>query len=118
MTKLVSLKKKKYFLLLLKQRPIKNDFVSIHFKKNFIEKSIKNKNQLYISFIIKKKIGNAPKRNRIKRKLKAIVQKLLKINGAINLNYTYIVFGKEKSYNENHKRLYEELRKSFKKIGN
>ena len=38
MTKLVSLKKKKYFLLLLKQRPIKNDFVSIHFKKNFIEK--------------------------------------------------------------------------------
>ena len=45
---------------------------------------------------MKKKIGNAVKRNKIKRKLKAIVIKLLKIKGAINYNYTYIVFGKNK----------------------
>ena len=46
---------------------------------------------------MRKKIGNAVKRNRIKRKLKSIVQKLLKINSAINSNYTYIIFGKGKS---------------------
>ena len=33
---------------------------------------------------MKKKIGNAVKRNKIKRKLKAIVQNLLKKRGAIN----------------------------------
>ena len=34
------------------------------------------KNTLFISFITKKKIGNAVKRNRIRRKLKAITQKI------------------------------------------
>ncbi len=47
---------------------------------------------------MRKKVGNAVKRNRIKRKLKSIVQKLLKINSAINSNYTYIIFGKAKVY--------------------
>ena len=86
------------------------------FQKNFLGDSQKNK--LYISFVIKKKIGNAVKRNRIKRKLRAIVQKLSKISGAINLNYTYIVFGKTKSYKEGHKFLYEIMKKEFKKIKN
>ena len=114
MIKLVSLKKKDHFLLVLKHRFVNNDFFSIYSKKNFIKNS--NKNKLYISFVIKKKIGNAVKRNRIKRKLRAIVQKLSKINGAINLNYTYIVFGKEKSYEENHKTLYDSMIKSFKNM--
>ena len=43
---------------------------------------------------MKKKIGNAVKRNKIRRKLKSSVIKLLKIKGAINKNYTYIVFEK------------------------
>ena len=47
---------------------------------------------------MKKKIGNAVKRNRIKRKLKAIVHKLLKKRGAISKDYTYIVFGKSRAY--------------------
>ncbi len=116
MIKLESLKKKEHFLLVLKNRIINNDFFSIYCKKNFIHN--KKKNKLYISFVIKKKIGNAVKRNRIKRKLRSIVQKLTKINGAINLNYTYIVFGKTKSYKENHISLYERMEQSFKKIKN
>ena len=116
MIKLESLKKKEHFLLVLKHRPINNDHFSIYSKKNFLGDSQKNK--LYISFVIKKKIGNAVKRNRIKRKLRAIVQKLSKISGAINLNYTYIVFGKTKSYKEAHKFLYEIMKKEFKKIKN
>ena len=36
---------------------------------------------------VSKKIGNAVKRNRIKRKLKSVVQKLLGMNSLINLNY-------------------------------
>ena len=65
---------------------------------------------------MKKKIGNAVKRNKIRRKLKAIVQKLLKIKSAINKDYTYIVFGKSKAYVEKHEVLKLAMIKSFNKI--
>ena len=87
MIKLESLKKNNHFKLALKEKKVHSDFFSIFAAKNFI--SSKNKNLLHISFIMKKKIGNAVIRNRIRRKLKAIVHRLLKIKGAINTNYTY-----------------------------
>ena len=65
---------------------------------------------------MKKKIGNAVKRNKIRRKLKAIVHKLLKKRGAINRDYTYIVFGKSNAYTEKQNTLMSEMIKSFKKI--
>ena len=65
---------------------------------------------------MKKKIGNAVKRNKIRRKLKAIVVKLLKIKGAINKDYTYIVFGKPKAYEEKQTILQAAMIKCFKKI--
>ena len=65
---------------------------------------------------MRKKIGNAVKRNKIKRKLKSIVQKLVKINSAINLNYVYVIFGKEKAYKEYHDSLYEKMKKSFNRM--
>ena len=114
MIKLESLKKNNQFKLALKEKKTHTDFFSIFAAKNFIPK--KNKNLLYISFVMKKKIGNAVKRNRIRRKLKAIVHKLLKIKGAINSNYTYIVFGKSKAYKEKHDILLSEMQNSFKKI--
>ena len=64
----------------------------------------------------KKKIGNAVKRNKIRRKLKAIVQKLLKKRGAINKDYTYIVFGKSNAYTQKHDLLLPIMKKCFDKI--
>ena len=104
MIKLESLKKNNYFKLVLKEKKVHTNFFSIFAAKNFYIK--KNKNILNISFVMKKKIGNAVKRNRIRRKLKAIVHRLLKIKGAINSNYTYIVFGKSKAYEKDHKILF------------
>jgi len=118
MIQLESLRKKEHFLLVLKQKAISNNFFSICRKKNFIKNSKQSKKKLYISFVMKKKIGTAVKRNRIKRKLRGIVQKLLKIDSAINLNYTYIVLGKAKSYKEHCSFLYGEMEKSFKKLEN
>ena len=114
MIKLESLKKNIHFKLALKEKRVHADFFSIFAAKNFISK--KNKNTLHISFVMKKKIGNAVKRNRIRRKLKAIVHKLLKIKGAINSNYTYIVFGKSKAYEKDHKILFSTMQKSFEKF--
>tara|TARA_B100000214_G_scaffold278622_1_gene208322 strand:- start:1298 stop:1756 length:459 start_codon:yes stop_codon:yes gene_type:complete len=115
MTKLESLKKSSHFQTVLKHRVVNSDLFSIYRTKNFIKKT-REKKKLYISFVMKKKIGNAVKRNRIKRKLKSIVQKLLKMNSLINLNYTYIIFGKEKAYKEHHNSLFEKMKKSFKRI--
>ena len=38
------------------------------------------------------------------------------MNYLINLNYTYIIFGKEKAYKEHHNSLFEKMRKSFKRM--
>ncbi len=113
MVKLTSLKKNDHFKKALKEKKIHSDFFSLFAAKNFINKT---SGELIISFVMKKKIGNAVKRNKIKRKLKAIVIKISKIRGAIDLNYTYIVFGKTKAYFAKHERLLEEMTKVFKKI--
>ena len=114
MVKLESLKESNHFKLALKEKKVHTDYFSIFAAKNFI--TSKNKNLLHISFVMKKKIGNAVKRNKIRRKLKAIVVKLLKIKGAINKDYTYIVFGKPKAYTEKSSVLQLAMSKNFKKI--
>ena len=96
MVKLESLKKSNQFRKALKEKKVHTNFFSIFAAKNFFKP--KYKTSLIISFVMKKKIGNAVKRNKIRRKLKAIVQKLLKKRGAINKDYTYIVFGKSNAY--------------------
>ena len=79
MTKLESLKKSSHFTRVLKHKVINNDFFTVYRTRNFIKKT-NNTKKLFISFIMKKKIGNAVKRNKIRRKLKSIIQKLLKMN--------------------------------------
>ena len=59
MIKLESLKKNNHFKLALKDKKVHSDFFSIFAAKNFIPKN--NKNLLHISFVMKKKIGNAVK---------------------------------------------------------
>ena len=114
MVKLESLKKSNQFRKTLKEKKVHTDYFSIFAAKNFFK--AKHKASLIISFVMKKKIGNAVKRNKIRRKLKAIVSILLKKRGAINRNYTYIVFGKSNAYSEKHDVLLSAMIKSFNKI--
>jgi len=114
MVRLESLKKSNQFRKALKEKKVHTEFFSIFAAKNFITK--KNKVDLIISFVMKKKIGNAVKRNKIRRKLKAIVQKLLKKKGAINKDYTYIVFGKSNTYSQKQDVLLPSMEKSFRKL--
>ena len=114
MVKLESLKKSNQFQKTLKEKKVHSDFFSIFAAKNFYKP--KYKTDLLISFVMKKKIGNAVKRNKIRRKLKAIVQKLLKKRGAISKDYTYIVFGKPTAYMQKQNVLMSLMEKSFNKI--
>ena len=111
---LESLKKSNQFKKALKEKKIHTDYFSIFAAKNFFKP--KYKTNLLISFVMKKKIGNAVKRNKIRRKLKAIVQKLLKKRGAINKDYTYIVFGKSNAYSQKQNMLLPLMEKSFRKL--
>ena len=115
MTKLESLKKNSHFQTVLKHRIVNSDLFAIYRTKNFIKKTKETK-KLYISFVMKKKIGNAVKSNKIRRKLKAIVHKLLKKRGAISRDYTYIVFGKSNAYAEKQNVIMLAMIKCFKKL--
>ena len=114
MVKLESLKKSFQFKKTLKEKKVHSDYFSIFATKNFYKPRVKS--SLLISFVMKKKIGNAVKRNKIRRKLKAIVQKLLKKRGAIDKDYTYIVFGKSNAYAQKQNVLLPLMEKSFSKL--
>ena len=65
---------------------------------------------------MKKRVGNAVIRNKIKRKLKYAIQKISKENQLIDLNYTYIIFGKNNVYSEKFAHVFDEVTSTFKKI--
>ena len=66
---------------------------------------------------MKKNVGNAVTRNRIKRKLKFAVQKIAKEKELINPNYTYVIFGKNNVYKDKFVNVLNEVNDTFKKIG-
>ena len=65
---------------------------------------------------MKKKVGNAVIRNKIKRKLKYAVQKISREKRIIDLNYTYIIFGKNNVYKDKFVLVLNEVNEMFKKI--
>ena len=116
MIKFKSLNQSKEFLKILKKKKINTKYFTIFFD-NKSEKFKKNINKyLNISFVMKKKIGNAVIRNKIKRKLKYAVQKISKEEKLIDLNYTYIIFGKNNVYKDKFELILNEVNKTFKKI--
>ena len=116
MIKFKSLNQNKQFIKILKTNKLNTKYFTIYFDKN--SDNFKNKVNKYlnISFVMSKKVGNAVIRNRIKRKLKFAVQKASKIKRLIDLNYTYVIFGKNNVYKDKFKLILGEVSKTFKKI--
>ena len=112
MIKFKSLNQSKDFLKILKKKKLNTKYYTIYFDKN--SKNIKK--YLNISFVMKKKIGNAVIRNKVKRKLKHAVQKISKENQLIDLNYTYVIFGKNNVYKDKFANVLYEVNGTFKKI--
>ena len=65
---------------------------------------------------MKKNVGNAVTRNRIKRKLKYAVQKISKESKLIDLNYTYVILGKNNVYKDKFVDVFGKVNETFKKI--
>ena len=113
MIKLKNLESDFQFKKLLTQKKIITDYFSIYFGKNL---SRENNNKLNISFIMKKKIGSSVIRNKIKRRLRSAIQNKLKNKKFIDINYSYIIFGKSKAFTEKYSIISDELDKTFFKI--
>ena len=115
MIKFKSLNRSKDFIKILKKKKLNTKYYTIYFDRSF-NKSL-NK-YLNISFVMKKNVGNAVTRNKIKRKLKYAVQKIIKEKQLIDLNCTYVIFGKNNVYKDKFEFILDEVNKTFKKINN
>ncbi len=88
--RILSLSNNEDFKSILNGKKITNKYLTIFFKKL----SDKNEKKLNLSIVTKKKIGNAVLRNKIKRRLKNIMNNALnEIN--LNLNYSYLLIAKK-----------------------
>ena len=110
-SKILALSKNEEFKTLLKKKKISNKYVTIFFG----HLDNKNNNKLNISFVTKKKIGNAVKRNKIKRRLRNIMNDAVK-KISIKFNYSYLVIAKSTMLNNEFKKIKETLFQEFKKI--
>ena len=110
-SKIVALSKNEEFKNLLNQRKVSNKYVTIFFGRLIN----KDKTKLNISFVTKKKIGNAVKRNKIKRRLKNIINEAVK-NISINYNYSFLVIAKPSMLNNEYKNIKVTLFQDLEKI--
>ena len=110
-SKILALSKNEEFKNLLKQKKISNKYVTIFFGKL----ADKDDSKLNISFVTKKKIGNAVKRNKIKRRLRNIVNEAVK-KVTLKFNYSYLVIAKSTMLNNEYVNIKEILFQEFKNI--
>ncbi len=110
-SKILALSKNEDFKNLLQKKKVSNKFVTIFY--GILDN--KDIEKLNISFVTKKKLGNAVKRNKIKRRLKNIINEANK-NMTIKYNYSYLVIAKPTMLNNEYKNIKETLFQSLKEI--
>ena len=110
-SKIASLSKNEDFKSILSGKKISNKYLTIFFKKL----SDKDEKKLNISFVTKKKIGNAVRRNKIKRRLRNMMNDVSK-KIDLNLKYCYLLIAKISVLNEPYENIKETLFSDFGKI--
>ncbi|MDC0126489.1 ribonuclease P protein component [Candidatus Pelagibacter sp.] len=111
-SKIVALSKNEDFKKLLKKKKISNKYITLFFGP--LED--KNDKKLNISFVAKKKlIRGAVKRNKVKRRLRNIINEAV-INLSINFNYSYLVIAKITMLNNEYAIIKDTLFKDIEKI--
>jgi ribonuclease P protein component len=111
-SKIVALSKNEDFKNLLKKKKISNKYLTIFFG------SLRDKDnkKLNISFVAKKKqIKSAVKRNKVKRRLRNIMNDLVK-KTSINFNLSYLILAKTTMLNDEYQVIKETLFQDIKKI--
>ena len=110
-TRLLSLSKNEDFKSLLSGKKISNKYLTIFFKSL----SGKSNKYLNISFVAQKKLGNAVKRNKVKRRLRNIMNQIVK-SYKINFSYSYLLIAKKEIINAKFSDIKKTIFKDYKKI--
>ena len=111
-SKIVALSKNEDFKNLLKKKKISNKYITLFFGP--LED--KDNKKLNISFVTKKKlIRSAVKRNKIKRRLRNIMNEAVK-KISINFNYSYLVIAKITMLNNEYTIIKDTLFQDIEKI--
>ena len=110
-SKILALSKNEDFKSLLSKKKTSNKYTTIFFGNL----DNKNNQKLNISFVVKKKIGNAVKRNKIKRRLRNIINEATK-KMPLNFKYSYLVIAKPTMLNNEYTNIKETLFQELKKI--
>ena len=110
-SKILALSKNEEFKKLINRKKLSNKYVMIYF--GILEN--KDYKKLNISFVTKKKIGNAVKRNKIKRRLRSIINDAVK-KMSIKFKYSYLVIAKPTMLSNEYANIKETLFQSFEKI--
>ena len=109
-TKIISISKNDDFLKLLNGKKISNKYTTIFYKKIYSNNSV----DLSVGLVAKKKLGNAVLRNKIKRRLKNIMNEALK-KLKINKEYSYLFMAKKNVFDDEYilikKNIFETLEK-------
>ena len=111
-SKIVALSKNEDFQDLLKKKKISNKYITLFFG----HLNNKNNKKLNISFVAKKKlIRSAINRNKIKRRLRNIMNEAVK-KIPINYNYSYLVIAKITMLNNEYAIIKDTLFQDIEKI--
>ena len=110
-SKILALSKNEEFKDLLKKKKVSNKYVTIFFGL-LTNKNIK---KLNISFVAKKKLGNAVKRNKVKRRLRQITNDAVK-KISIKFEYSYLVIAKPTMLSKDYTNIKETLFQDLEKI--
>ena len=111
-SKIVALSKNDDFKKLLRKKKISNKYITLFFGP-LVDK---DNEKLNISFVAKKKlIRSAVKRNKIKRRLRNIMNEAVK-DISLNLNYSYLVIAKITMLNNEYAIIKDTLFKDIEKI--
>ena len=109
--RILSLSNNEDFKSILNGKKITNKYLTIFFKKL----SDKSDKKLNISFVAKKKLGNAVKRNKVKRRLRNIMRETIK-NINLNYEYSYLLIAKKNMLEDTYENIKQIILKDFKKI--
>ena len=111
-SKIVALSKNEDFKNLLKKNKISNKYITMFFGP--LEH--KNNKKINISFVAKKKmIRGAVRRNKVKRRLRNIINEAVK-NISMNFSYSYLVIAKITMLNNEYAIIKDTLFQDIKKI--
>ena len=109
--KIRSLSRSQDFKNLINGKKLTCKYVIIFFNKLDSE----NSKKLNISFITKKKLGNAVVRNKIKRRLRNIILEVVKTSN-INYKYSYLFIAKKNVFEDDYEVIKEQIIHDIKKI--